>query len=292
MFGKKIFGILTTFCLIGLMISGLPGCSEKIVNESAKSNVTISMSAKVSGFEMSELVTSFTLTVEAEDFTAPIVVPLTLEGAFLVGQAEIPAGEDRHFTVGAYDIEGNLIYQGDTYADVIYNSTVTIDIDLFPVVPMMKIIPRVLGQRVSSIAMGELFTVDVYVHNILDVRSISLDFSYLTTNYLIFLSDVGLGRDLPVDSRLSFLGESNATVTVSLDRPYLAGPLVDVLGNAHLLTFYFSTHSDTEANFDTTSLDMTEISLDRGSGDIIDLFPLDSLYLESAIVELYKVSDS
>ncbi len=293
MFNKKIFGILTAFCLIGLVILGLPGCSKKIVSENDGNNVTISMSTKVSGLEISELVKYFVLTVEAEDFPIPMIYPLTLEGSMLTGQLIVPVGINRIFTIRAYDdlIDGTMIYQGVDTADVIYNSMVTVNIDIFPVVPLLKLIPKVLGERVSSIAMGESFAVDIYGYNIPDVNSLSLDLSYLTNNYLIFLFDVALGTGLPVDSRVSYEG-GNSSVYVWLDRPNLAGPLVDALGNAHLLTIYFSTHSDTEAIFDTTSLKMTTITLDRGDGEVLDPFPLDSLYLDQAIVELYKVSDS
>lgn len=291
MFNKKIFGILTTFCLIGLVITGLPGCSDKIVNENAKGNVTISMSTKISGLEMSELAQIFVLTVEAEDIPIPLMVPLFQEGLFLVGQVIVPVGVNRHFTVGAYDILGTLIYQGDDYADVIYDSTVAVFIDLFPVVPMMKIIPRVLGQRVSSIAMGESFTADVYVYNIPDVNYISFDLSYLTNNFLLNFLHISLGADLPADSRVSYEG-GYSSVTIWLDRPNLGGPLVDELGIAHILTFNFDSHFDTEDLNDTASLEIRPIILERGSPDFTNPFPLDSLYLEPAIVELYKVSDS
>ncbi|MCP4704769.1 MAG: hypothetical protein GY865_09180 [candidate division Zixibacteria bacterium] len=296
MFNKKIFGILTAFCLIGLVILGLPGCSKKIVNEN--SNVAISISTKASAIEASTLADLFILTVEAEDIPVPLYFPLTLEGSFLVGEVIVPVGLNRQFTISGYkvpiidiDLTGTLIYQGVDTADVFYDRTVTVNIDIFPVVPLLKLIPKVLGERVSSIAMGESFAVDIYGYNIPDVNSLSLDLSYLTNNYLIILFDVALGTGLPVDSRVSYEG-GNASVYIWLDRPNLAGPLVDELGNAHLLTVYFSTHSDTEAIYDTTSLEMTTITLDRGDGEVLDPFPLDSLYLDQAIVELYKVSDS
>lgn len=291
MFSKNIFGILTTFCLIGFLVVGLLGCSEKIINENARSNVTVSFSTKTSGFEMSQLVQTFTLTVEAEDIPDTMVVPLTLEGSFLVGQVDVPVGVDRHFTADAYDIAGTLIYQGVDTSDVIADSTITVNIDLFPVVPLIKVIPRIGTGRISSIGMGESFVADVYAYNVPDVRYIEFDLSYLTSNFLVNFFSVVPGADLPLDSRLSYVG-GNFSVTIWLDRPNLAEPLVDTLGNAHLLTFRLNSHSDTMDDYDTVSLEITPVILDRGSPDFTDPFPLGSLYLESSIVELYKVTDS
>ena len=293
MLNKNIFSILATFCLIGLVIFGLHSCSKKIVNEGANSNVAISISTKASGIEMSELAEVFILTIEAEDFPIPIIIPLTLEGSFLVGQVIVPVGVGRHFTASAYDalIGGTLIYQGDAYADVVFDSTVTVLIDLYPVVPLLKVIPKINSERISSIAMGESFVADVYAYNIPEVRYISFDLGFLTNNFLLNFLYISLGTDLPGDSRLSYEG-GNASVTIWLNRPNLAGPLVDAQGNAHLLTFYFSSYYSEMIDYDTASLEITPISLDRGSGDASDPFPLESLYLEPSIVEIYKVSDS
>lgn len=290
MFNKKIFSILTALGLFVLNLITLSGCAERIVNENAN-NVTISMSTKASGLEMSSLAQYFWLSVEAEDIPVPIVSQLTLDGAVLNGEVIVPVGTNRHFIIYAYDalLAGNLIYQGDTYADVTSDSTITVYIDLFPVVPLMKVIPRINSDRISSVAMGESFEVDIYVYNIPEVRYISFDLGFLTNNNLLNLFDVLPGADLPADSRLSWEGGSTM-VAVWLDRPNLGGPLVDALGNAHLLTFYFSSHSDTMDDLDTASLEINPIILDRGVGDVTDPFPLGDLYLESAIVELYQIS--
>jgi len=294
MLNKNIFGILTTFCLMGLVIIGLPGCSKKIVNENTDSNVTIAISTKASAIEMSELANLFILTVEADDIPVPLFFPLTLEGSFLTGQVIVPVGLNRKFIINAYnlpidviDFTGTLIYQGTDSADVIFNSTVTVNIDMFPVVPLMKVIPRINSERISSMEMGQSFVADVYVYNVPDVNYVSFNLSCPTTNSLINYFDVKLGADVPADSRVSHEG-GGASVTVWLDRPNLAGPLVDALGNAHLLTFYFNSHSDTDADFDTTTTEINQIILDRGSGDLSNPFPLDSLYLESATVELIR----
>lgn len=303
MLNKKIFGILVTFCLVGLVIIILPGCSKKIVNENADSNVTILMSTKASGLEMSELAQVFVLTINAEDFPIPLVIPLTLEGSFLVGQMIVPVGLNRIFTINAYELPifdvglfGTLIYQGTDTADVIFNSTFTVNIDMFPVVPLLKVIPRIVTEteriRIDSLAMGESFVVDVYAYNVPDVNYISFDLSYATTNFLVyFFDEIRLGTTVPADSRVSYEG-GNSAITIWLDRPNFGDPLVDELGNAHLLTFYFSSHSDTNADFDTTLIEITPIILERGSGDFSDPFPLDSLYLEPAMFELFRPSDS
>ncbi len=293
MFNKKIFGILVTFCLIGLVIIVLSGCSKNIVNENANNNVTISMSTKASGIEMSELAQVFVLTIDAEDFPIPIIIPLTLEGSFLVGQMIVPVGENRIFTINAYDLSATLIYQGTDTADVIFNETVTVNIDMFPVVSLLKVIPRIVTEteriRIDSLAMGESFVADVYAYNVPDVNYISFDLNYLTNNFLINLFDIQLGAGVPADSRVSYEG-GNSSVTIWLDRPNLAGPLVDALGNAHLLTFYLNSHGDTSDDFDTTLLEITPLILERGVGDATDPFPLDSLYLEPAMFELFRGS--
>ncbi len=298
MFNKKIFGIVAIFCLIGLVMIILPGCSKKIVNENSNNNVIISMSTKASGIEMSELAEVFVLTIDAEDFPIPIAIPLTLEGSFLVGQMIVPVGENRIFTINAYELPifdvglfGALIYQGTDTADVIFNSTVTVNIDMFPVVPLLKVVPRTKSERISSLPMGDPFTVDVYAYNVPEVNYISFDLSYLTNNPILNFLHISLGADLPADSRVSYEG-GNSSVTIWLDRPNLAGPLVDELGNAHILTFNFDSHSDTMDDFDTTIIAITPIILDRGNGEVSDPFPLDSLYLEPAMFELFKVSDS
>ena len=282
MLNKKIFGILTTCCLSGLILIALIGCSEKIVNENNQGNVAISLSTKISGAELSEMADVFLLSVEAEDISVPIVIPLTLEDSILVGQIIVPVGLNRHFIISAYDLTPTLIYQGDDYADVVADSTVTVSIDLHPVVPMMKVLPRV-----NSVIMGESFVVDIYLYNAPDVKSASFDFGFLTNDNLVNLFEARLGDGLPADARISYEGTSGL-VTIWIDLANLSGNLVDSAGNAHLTRLYFNSHSDTIRDFDTASLVITPIELNRGNSDVIDLFPLDSLYLENTEYELYR----
>jgi hypothetical protein len=279
---KNIFGFLKTCCLIGFLIIGLAGCSEKITNNSADGNVKIRMSARISNIEMSQLINSFVLTVDAEDFTAPVIVPLQLEGSFLVGEVTIPAGAYRHFLVQALDALEAVIYQGEAYADVVYNETVDVDINLFPIVPLMKIVPRF-----GSIAMGTSFTADVYIYNVPNVRYISFDFAFATNDNLVYPDSIMEGVDLEPNS-LSYESGGN-TASIWIYQPNSVDPLVDAEGNAHLATFYFRSHSDTVRDYDTASLVITPYNLDRSVGDVSDPFPIyDSLYLEEAMFELYR----
>lgn len=271
-------------CFMAIILTTFIGCSEKIISDVENSGIKVSITSKLSEGQLSELIEVFRLTVDAEDFTAPVVVPLELAGSFLVGEVAVPAGANRQFMVQAFDAAEELIYQGESFADVVYNTTITVDIDLLPVVPLLRVIPRSL-----SIDMDESFAVRVSAYNILDIRSAEFDLSFGSKDLLVNLDSVIIGPGLPADSRLSYVGTVSIT-SVWIDRTDPSGLLVDASGNAHLAVFYFTTHSETNLDIDTAFIEIIPTTFDRGSVDLFDPYPLDSIYLERSVIELIKVA--
>jgi len=267
-----------------ILILVLFGCSEKIVHDETMVSVKICPDTDILFTLQMGQITTYRLTVDAEDFEEPIYTPLVLDGALLLGEVDIPAGPNRHFVAEALDTGGTVIYGGDAYEDVEYNSTVQVNIDLLPVVPLMKVTPRYL-----SLEMEQPFSIDVSVFNIPELKSVEFDLVYITDNEPIYLDSIVKGADLDLDDRFSYEGDYSS-VRVWIDDASGDEAIVDAQGDARLASFYFGTHSDvgTEIEADTAFMIIIPVELNRGSSDVPDLFPLDELYPDRGMVELIK----
>jgi hypothetical protein len=266
--------------LTGLMIllTGLTGCEEKIMPGDGGNIIKIMTSNRPA---YGEAFAEYRLTITADDIAVPIVVPLELDGAFLIGEVILVAGTDRLFTIEVFDTDGVAVYSGSTSASVVRGQLITLDIDLIPVAPLMKITPRY-----DEKFMGESFTVDINCYNLVGLSSAAFYFLYGSTDDLVWVDSVVKGPDYGNEVLLSYQVGINI-VTVWIDLAFLTGDIVDANGDATMATVFLSTHSDTQLLVDTADLQISPVSLNRANGDLIDPFP-DKVYLDESMIVLTK----
>ena len=119
----------------------LAGCEEKILNNAGSEQVRVQLSPRLTSPSLRSLVSTYKLTISADDMDT-IVAQLVWAEGFVVGVVEnIPAGPERTFTLECFDENDSLIYRGVTIAEVVAGQTVNVDIDLLPVVPLIRISP-------------------------------------------------------------------------------------------------------------------------------------------------------
>src|SRR5690606_4881612 len=77
-------------------------------------------------------------------------------------ELEVPIGEDRVFTMTAYDVEEVPLYSGSRTADVLGGQITEIIIDLEPQVAMIKVTPifRAMADTDSAVFEVRIYNVD------------------------------------------------------------------------------------------------------------------------------------
>lgn len=132
---KKIVSYLTIICLLLVTFScggggkSSQGTSPVTISASFKSFATLSNAALRAA--ASALLTSVRYTVSGSGMdTMTDTVPVT--GNLVEFTLEVPNGSRRHFLVEAMDASGNVLYRGETYADL-NGAPVTITITLVPI---------------------------------------------------------------------------------------------------------------------------------------------------------------
>ncbi len=273
-----ILGALALSAMVVTFI--LSGCSEKIVNNRSD-NVTVKMQVEVPWSKLNQQIYEFNVNVAARDMDGIIVAPLVLSGGFAVGEVVVPAGRDRLFVVQAFNIDGTILYQGNTTADLPPDEVIVLNIDLFPVQPMVYFRPHY-----QEVTMGNPFTVDVHLNMVPDISSITLSFDYGLAPFYID----SISRGLDVLDPLIFSFESwvdiNYLYNMSLassGQPPVS--LTDVAGNAHVATIYFTSHIDWADPTAEAVIFTNIMSIYKVTGEAL---PPTSIFTDEAAVKLFK----
>lgn len=251
------------------------GCAEKITGEAhlvkIQAMTEFNAPGKISG------VSEFRVRVYLPDEEEPLEFPLELVGSYLMGEITIPAGPERTFVVEAMDSDFIVMYSGEATVDIIAGDDITLDIDLLPVVPMLKFTPRYF-----DILMGEPITVDVSIFNFPNLESLEFNVYYGSQSGTIYLDSIVRGLDLDPLAEVSWADSGTyATVWVSpVGRQ--SGLIVDDEGYAHLATVYFNSHYDTQFELDTAYLTLSPTRLTDTSG----VMSVDDLYTDETMVIL------
>jgi hypothetical protein len=185
----KTYRLLLTVVAAGFLLFA---CSEKIVNENGPTAKAVFRAyvGQSSGFEEIDL---FILTVTGPDFD-PITANLVLVDGYLMyysvgndvldSTLKIPVGRNRLFTIEAYDTPATggpgqrLIYRGQQRADVYPGLPIAISVVLEPMVPMIRLSPR-MQTRLPL----ESFPVAVEAYHLPDIGSASIYLGF-SSNYL------------------------------------------------------------------------------------------------------------
>jgi len=259
-------------CFLGVVLAILilSGCSQKGINDDAAPSIALHM--KVTEPALIEQVSQFWLIVTGPGMDT-VRTELTLSGGHLEGEVDVPAGRKRKFEVQARDQSNRLIYRGSTTVDVEPGETIDLTINLYPVVPLIKLSPRFL-----QVPADTTFALDVKVFNIDSLYSIA--FRVYFPGDLLAADSAILGRNL--DPSLYFFDLTDLITGFYAITPLgSAPPIVDQNGNATLATIFFRSLYP-EMGTDTALLTIEPMLLWKPGGDYI---PLDSVYTDgSAIV--------
>jgi hypothetical protein len=263
-----IFFLLTTLLLVG--------CSEKVVKNRIDGETQICISTDLADIGAGQQVDRFILTISARDMNT-IRIKLDIVRGYLVATVKVPVGPQRRFIVEACDINGTVIYRGETVADVEADRETVIEINLFPVVPLIKLSPLY-----PSVPEDFYFGLSLKVYNIANLNTMEFQFDHDQTH----LANVSgqLDNSLADIATIAILDLSPPGFRVSAIEP--TGSLVDDSGYATVATIFYQ--SDSIINeVDTADCFVLPLSFTDPAGNQI---PIPDVVVESSHVEIYKPS--
>lgn len=240
---KKIYSLRFLLIVVIAAVCLAGGCTEKLVNDRQDENVQVQMKTSFTAAEAVDQITTFTLTVEAEDIDPAIQVSLPLVEGKFQAEIQVPAGRNRIFTLLAFDDGGAVLYRGITVMDVFPSSggaSPTVTIQLSPEVPMIRVTPHY-----QEYSMGASFTVDVEVFNLPELDEITFELSH--ESRVVNMDSVPRPASLNPSANFSTdmtQQETGQIVYVYASMVEIDGYIVDNSGYANLGTYYFTTYSD------------------------------------------------
>jgi hypothetical protein len=265
---------VTQLIALSALVLLVSACSEKGLN-GGDSTTSVSMSFKVTSPGMIDLVSQFRVIVTADDFETPIESPLTLNGRYLEGIVEVPAGPDRLFTVMANDVEGKVLYQGDTTLTIDGNADVELLINLYPQVSLIRVSPRYL-----EVPAGAVFSVDIRVFNVRDLYGASFRLYWqgaiIRPDSAVPLAPPGTDWIFfdQIDRALSFYA-------FTISQTDQISPIVDSTGDADLARVFFSSFTPDIAP-QTASLSVKITELKVIYADSIGSMPIDGVSVDGS----------
>ena len=269
---KQMVLFLTVLTVMLGMIFIAISCSKKPVN-SDFDNVPVSMKIKSPAATVYDL---YQLTVSAPDIPEPIVIPLMLQDGYLIipsatqegeGELDVPAGRDRLFTVEVIDeiISDNgtilvVVYRGSATANVLPDAPVVVNLVIRPVVPMIRISPRI--QTVNPLT---TFSVKVQAYNMPLLYGASFYISWDQSDIDPDSARVGGGLN---GSNIDFSYDDNDGVgyTVEINQTADGLNLLGADGAGDLAEIFLTAHFYNPDTVFTTAIDLDVRTL-AGAGD-------------------------
>lgn len=243
-----------TLCLFISVIIG--GCTDKISSNNNR-DVQVKVSSSLNAMSESAVLTTFMLTVTAPEFARPITAELTLVGQFIVGEVTVPAGRARTFVITVYDEFGDLVFQGETTADVTVDGNVEIIIKLYPQVAMMRLAPTS-----TTAPQSFQYIIDIKAYNINDMSAIQFQVTP-DVQFSVGLDSFEVGESIKDIANITQLDIADFGFVVNS----LTGlAIVDDTGYVHLarlkLTTYQGDFQVTETNLSVKPLFVEYVTLD------------------------------
>jgi len=220
---------------VGLMAWG---CSDRLVDEAEEMSVQIPLSAELLAAKPMVAADEFQLTVT--DHAADSVlaqVSLALNRTVLEGSVEdLPAGRPLTFLVEAMDSEnGVVIYRGSATAIVAANKTITLNIPLAPVVPLLRFTPRFVQLHTDS-----SFVLDTWVENVDSLFGISFRVLW-PVDFPLRVDSAQAGADVNSPGIIFFAQPGAGSYhTFSVTQTGAGEAIVGPTGKAHLARVYFT----------------------------------------------------
>jgi len=269
---------LGCFLSVVLAILTLSGCSQKGVNDDAAPSIALHV--KVTEPALIEQVSQFWLIVTGPGMDS-IQTELTLSGGHLEGEVDVPAGRKRKFEVQARDQSNRLIYRGSTTVDVVPGETIDLKINLYPVVPLVKLSPRFQEVNPNSSC-----TVDVKVFRIRDLYGISFKIHY--DGLLVYPDSAVLASDLDPNFIFFDIIDSIPQVyAIAVSQTDKMTPIVDRDGNATLARVFFTTNREVSGTAQLT-VEVTALTkiIDSTPIEMDSIFITDSIFTDGSLIEV------
>ena len=269
-FPVRIFVVVLTTVI-------LAGCTQKGVNDNLNTP-QISLSMKITEPALIEQVSQFYVTVTADDMDTALVARLEPVGRYVIGRIDVPAGRGRKFVAEAVNDTGLVIYRSDTaQRDITANTEVRLELNLYPVVPFIKLSPRYLQLVETSVCPLEL-----KVFKIKNLAHITLHINFPSP--LVWPDTAVLGPDLsPNDINFSIRTDFTSRFLEINVSSTLDTSIVDTSGSATLATVYF-TSTGLEVGVESAVLTIDPISMSTPMGGSI---PIGSVFTDECIIEVH-----
>ncbi len=273
--GNNMFRISALLLGLAFVLTTL-GCSDKTFNE-ADNTTSVSMSFKVTSPGMIDAVSQFRVIVTAEDIDPPIQSPLVMTGRYLEGIVLVPPGDGRTFTVEASDVEGMVLYRGDTTLSITPGVVTELTINLYPEVSLIRVSPRYLEVPADAV-----FSVDIRAFNVHNLYGLAC---HLHWQGAVIYPDSAhpltpLGTDILWVDRIEPNLHYYAIGVTQSDRVSL---LVDSNGDGDLARVFFTSFSpDFPPEAAGLSVEITELT--AVYADSVGSMPIDSVSVDGSAI--------
>ncbi|SYZ72879.1 exported hypothetical protein [Candidatus Zixiibacteriota bacterium] len=223
--------------LISLIVTAfLIGCAKQVTNPNNSGPVTIQM--KIAGVSDIQAVGYIQLTITGPGIDTPIIDTLIKDTTgYLIGRIEVPAGRDRKFVLEVRQFgevaPGEVLYRGETTADVVPDAEIKLDIKLVPVVPMITLSPHYIEVPILN-----NFALDVYVYNVDSMSSLRIGiYNYYNSN--VTIDSIRPGID--ISGNIGFDYASGGTYETDLYYSWIVNVSSLLPRSGHYATVYCST---------------------------------------------------
>lgn len=264
-----------------VIVSILPGCSDRLVNDSGAANFRIPLSAELVASKVMAAADLFRLTVTDPETDSLIAeISLIQHQAVLEGTVEdLPAGRPLDFLVEAMESAAEtVIYQGSATTIVEANTTTTLHIPLYPVVPLQRFKPR-FAQLLSDSS----FVLDTWVENVDSLYGISFRILW-PSGFSLTVDSTKAGDDVSSPGVIFFsqpVGDS--IYTFSITQTGAGATLVDATGRAHLARAFCTVRNFTAAQPGRIQIEVEPTGLTGVDSTVI---PLGSVYADDFTLDL------
>ena len=257
---KKLILFLALSCL-ALLVT----CSKKIASNSTEA-ISFQLAVSFKNSQLAELVETYQVTIISASDT--IVAELEMVDGVVQGTIEnVPEGTGLLVVLEGLDAVGIVIYRGSAIIDVVAGQITDVEIELLPVVKLIRTSPKFLETE-----FGTQFSSEIELYNLDGLTQIGLTIAF--DKATLQLDSVSMGSGLPSGSNLAYSTDSSGRLVVNVSHN---ATIVDSSGNAVLAQIYFR---GTNSNLckDSTVIDI-----------IIDSLSAQSTTIEEILVDRSKI---
>ncbi|MBI4720585.1 MAG: leucine-rich repeat domain-containing protein [Chitinivibrionia bacterium] len=265
-----------TYLLAALLAAMLitSGCSERLT-DSSQNQTAVRLDLNITSPELAAQIASYRVVVTGPDMDS-VIAPLTVvDGRYLEGVVEVPAGRNRRFAVQALDASGTVLYEGVTITDVAVGVDITVTVNLYPDVEMVRLSPRY-----TLAGAGSTVALQFRVSNVVGLYGLSAKIRWTG------------GSIQPDSAYLPPVGTSTWIVfpRLVLDSSYLAvgvvqtdqmTPIVDENGDGMLMTILVRTFNpEVAVERNTLTVEVTDLMYLTDSGTTIEELTTDHAVID------------